>query len=882
MRLTLVTALCVVLACSSAERKAERAGHDAPPLFDGCAEFRKGNLCELDHDSELVVWVPQSEGSPSVLIDGKLRESIVKQARQGTQVRVSVPVDTRHLEIRVGHKNLILRIVRRRTYPELEEARRLQAAGLVKEASAKLATLAAAAEPELKARALSEQARLDMGRGRHLEAINTLRVSRRAAIAAGLHMAAVKEQFALASTQMQHLFQLTDAERTLASIEPVSAAQVGWLSYHQAALALLGGNPRVAVSHIRTAAERAEQLGIASMEAMAGDLELMVLAELGRLDDARALAPRLLRLASRDDCGRARIAANVGWIELTTQAGDAQRAHESSREALVLFSSTCPDLFQHQNALVNLALASFKIGALEESKRHLADASALGPLAGWVKAWAAELEGRLALAAGDAKTALTVFRDLQSRAEIAAPVSSRYRAAVGVGLALKQLGDAKAAVEAFLEAESQLDQDARLVPVAEGRDVFVGEREESSRELVDTLLKLERFDDALRVTRRARARALRTLNLSAQAEALAGQARTHWLEVAGRYKAARKKLEESEQAAWEVPLAEREAFAQRQLQERQAVERALDETYSLLAASNPRPLLPPAQGELVLAFHSLPQGFALFAATADKVHAHRITDPLALSDSVALSAQLLGPFAEQIARATWIKVLPYGPLKNVAFHALPFGGSTLLDHKSVVYGADLGEIPTLADFGTEVAVVADPRADLSGARQEGKLVASRLQVLAKDQWFGLRATRETVSAALSSTRLVHFAGHAQAEPRGVHSRMLLAAEGELDVGDILMLPSVPHTVVLSGCETTREMGESPVASLGLAQAFLARGSQLVIATTAPVSDAFGLPLMKQLYAEGGALPDREGFRKALLSVRRAGDDSWLHYRALVP
>ncbi len=879
-RLSLVSVtLMVFLGCGRSDSPAPTT-KGAAPLFDGCEEFRGENICEIGEHTELIVWLPRS--LPAIFaINGEPVQGVRSEVHGSASIRLRLTDRARLLTIRIDAQEHSLKLVQRRRYTELDEASRLQASGALDDAREKLSAPVRSGDPELRARALSMRARLEIQAGRFADASHTLHQSHRAAEVASLRALAVKELFALAHTQMQKLFELKQAEDTLDLVRPVLASQAGSLSHHRAALALLRGDPRAALRFARDTELVSERLGNRRIRIDAMEMELVLLAELGRLADARNLAAQLEPLVMNDACSRALLATNVGWIELVAAAGDSQRAKHHSKEAEGLYASTCPDHFLRQNALVNLALANFKQGALEASKEQLAQAAALGPLAGWVKAWAAELEGRLALAAGNAKGALRVFRDLRSRTAIAAPVSSRYRAAVGVGLALKQLGDAKGAVEAFLEAESELDQDARLVPVAEGRDVFVGERDESSRELLDTLLKLDRFEDALRVARRARARALRSLNLSAQAETLAAQAHGHWLDATGRYKTARRKLEESEQAAWEVPLAEREAFAQRQLEERQDVERALDQTYGLLAGSVERPLLAPAEGELMLVFHSLPEGWVVFAATAGKVYAQR-TAALDPENRPELSRQLLTPFTEQIAAAKWVKILPYGPLKEVPFHGLVFGDSTLLDHKSVVYGTDLGEAPPRGAFGNKIDVIADPRNDLVGARREGLLIASRALVSTNHQWFGPRATHESVSAALSNARLVHYAGHAEADARGVHSRLLLAAGGELNVGDILMLPSVPHTVVLSGCETMRESAESPVASYGLAQALIARGAQLVIATTAPVPDTFGLALTERLYRDGGALPDRDSFRDALLSARQAGDDNWLNYRALVP
>jgi tetratricopeptide (TPR) repeat protein len=848
-------------------------------LVDGCAELRAGNLCELGKDRRMVAWTAANV-AVRVAVDQSWLETERVSILGGRQVRFQVPRAAKRIVFQVGQRFHTFRISAPRGRTALDA---IQSEDLSPEGTrARLdAMLQEAVDPELRAHALALYGRSYLRSGDYEEACQTFERSRAAALRAGLPVQANRELFVLASTQMQQLFRLREAEATLDRVVPAMSSQEASLLLQRAALFLLEGDTRKALSFAREALDIGERLDLTSTKAMARDLEQLLLAELGRLDDARALEAQLVSMAGDDPCWLARLRANQGWIELSTAEGDAARALEKSREAVRL-NADCSDRFYEQNALVNVGLAHFRLGQLEEARTALAQAAELGELAGWVRAWAMELEGRLALATGEPKRALALFEDLQERGRIAAPVSMRYRAAVGVGLAHAKLGKLKDAVAAFREAEAQLDEDARLVPLAEGRDVFVGEREESSRELLEALLKLDRADDAFAVARHARARALQTLITGSRVEALTGERREQWIDATGRYKAARKRLEESAKNAWEVPRSEREAFELARQRERALAERALDETWQVLAVDEAKPLRPPAAGELLLAFHPLPEGWAVFGATAQGVEVQRVAEPLATADVAALSAQLLAPFAAQIEQAERLTVLPYGGLKALAFHALPWGDATLLDARPVAYGTDLGAPEPGSEFPVDLMVIADPRNNLPDAQTEARLVATRAAVAHEHVLLGALATPERVSKAFTDARAVHFAGHAEADARGFRSRMLLADGGELLAGDILMLPRVPHTLILSGCETTRESQQAPVSSVGLAQAFLARGAQLVVATTAPVADSLGLAFARALYADGRAQVTPESFRRALLSVRGVGNDGWMHYRLLVP
>ena len=83
---------------------------------------------------------------------------------------------------------------------------------------------------------------------------------------------------------------------------------------------------------------------------------------------------------------------------------------------------------------------------------------------------------------------------------------------------------------------------------------------------------------------------------------------------------------------------------------------------------------------------------------------------------------------------------------SLAAYLAATSDATLFDHKRVVYGGDLGEVAPVAAYGTSVAVIANPRGDLEGARKEGQLVARRTKVDNDNRWFGARATREYLAA----------------------------------------------------------------------------------------------------------------------------------------
>jgi CHAT domain-containing protein len=256
----------------------------------------------------------------------------------------------------------------------------------------------------------------------------------------------------------------------------------------------------------------------------------------------------------------------------------------------------------------------------------------------------------------------------------------------------------------------------------------------------------------------------------------------------------------------------------------------------------------------------------------------------AADGSAALARCLLQPFRAQIEQAQQIRVLPYGVLRNVDFHALPFDGDVLLAVAPVVYGLDLPALPPSATPSQRALVVADPRGNLPAARREAELVEQALQD-------GRRFSAQTIVGAdaragelrrrLGEVDLFHYAGHAVfGGADGWESVLPLAQSSELTLSDILALARVPRWVVLSGCETARSGEAAPAESLGLAQAFLAAGSSAVLAAVRPVADRTAAQLMAAYYAAWtDTMPAGAALRVAQLGLRREDPGAdWSSFR----
>jgi cellulose synthase operon protein C len=265
-------------------------------------------------------------------------------------------------------------------------------------------------------------------------------------------------------------------------------------------------------------------------------------------------------------------------------------------------------------------------------------------------------------------------------------------------------------------------------------------------------------------------------------------------------------------------------------------------------------------------------------------------DPAA--PAAELAGRLLSPFAARIADARRVRVLGYGPLAEVDFHALPYQGEAFGARRQIVYSLDLpplGDLPTAgAPTGARPAVVvADPTGNLPEARREGEDVAAVLRrrragVVSVLGPQGGRAGAR-VRAILPRAELFHYAGHGRfASADGIGSALPLADGTSLALTDVLALAiqGAPRQVVLSGCETGRTHNKAG-ANLGLAHAFVLAGSEAVVASVREVGDEVARQLSTRLHGhEEDDLGEALRLTQLALSRDRPAAD-WAAFRVIV-
>ncbi len=665
-----------------------------------------------------------------------------------------------------------------------------------------------------------------------------------------------------------------------------------WLAFYRGQWAVNNGDARNALRELEAAARHAGRLGWTLMGNQAHQLLARQLRRLGRGEEATHLFARLVAEIDQieSECDKAKLLNNAAWDRLLALEARWPAANPlpELEQALVHLEACRRDFGEEVNLRLNLALAHYHAGDAENARLQLglAQAGTEQPERRLL-AWSHDLEGRLNLLEGRPRAALDAYAALAALAAAGDWPEVAWRAAVGRASALEVLGEIDAALEELARAEVFLDQESLRAPLDAGRETSVAAREWATRHLLDLLLRRGREEDALRVARRARGRYFRGLATGARRQDLSAGEETRWITVLGRYQRQRAELETAVAGDWAVPGRQRPALAAERGEQRQELGRLLDEALSVLDAGEPagsEEPPPPRPGELLLAYHPAPEGWFLFAAGVGELEVHRLppVDP-AESSAAELATRWLEPLAERIHRAERLRLLPYGPLRAVDFHALPFAGAVLADAKPVVYGLDLP--PVAAAAGRRALVIADPTGSLPAAPREAALVEEALTGRGDRAFQVLPGDASSLRDLLPRIDLLHFAGHADFTGHGLDSGLTLDRDGalRLTAGDILTLPAAPAAVVLSACESARSgAGDAPV-TLGIAHAFLLAGSRTVIGATRPVDDGTTAALVRHLYAlwDGTPASAAAALAGAQRALRRQDPNAdWQAFRVL--
>lgn len=624
--------------------------------------------------------------------------------------------------------------------------------------------------------------------------------------------------------------------------QPAEAAKVCYRLFY---FSWAAGDYRAALRFAGQEFEEASKADDRELEAEALQALCIVLYEVGDLERAQETieaAAALLGPEKRFD--RARLLVYRGLIRLNTdRAALARDAFERALELAAgsedrrFLRSTHLDLVKANLALEEVDLAEGHL----QAARDLADPEGRNQAAlSYYRSRVLHARGSYAEAAGILSTALGQAPDPAWTRDL------EYQ----LGLVAEARGDTRSAEEAYLRAAEVVERMRGSLGLDELKSWLLDHKRRPFEALFRLQVRSGRAREALGTIERAKARTFLDVLISATAAA----------EVAGNGR--------------EVAVAAGERL--------DALE-ALLPTMTDSPVAGLRPIgetLDAVAGRHVLVYFQAGDELWLITVEGRRIRPRLLAASpatvrnlvyrfLARPDDLETAAELgeiLLPAGSLAEPGSTLHVVADGILGRLPFAPLRRDSRHLVEDYVIAYVPSVNALaaievrPRPAD-GPSV-VLADPRRDLPGAALEAEEVAARLGAVPRT---GETATTEGLLAA-SRAKILHLATHTGLGPRGP---WLALAEGKVTSGAVITGKVGPRLVVLAGCASALRRGKGMWGSLGAA--FLAAGSETVLASLWSVEDQPTRDLVLRFYDEGGQLDPAGALARTQRAFIAAGE-----------
>lgn len=460
-------------------------------------------------------------------------------------------------------------------------------------------------------------------------------------------------------------------------------------------------------------------------------------------------------------------------------------------------------------------------------------------------------ETRLKLMEGSPAEALLKLDEFDQLAAGKKGPIDRWLIPVHRAEALSASGRIKESVAEFRRAEQQLPALLRQIPIYQARHLILSRFEYSHQRAIELAVRTGRPADAMEILRLFNQQALGSTHVPWWQEQMNQANSTIWHQRSqeqARYLTLRTEYEKQISLAW--------GFTAAQCQDLNLIKtRSLESLDALF--TNPTPaLLPPPPiptGELLLGCARQHKGWICLGAL-DGIHkAVPVLSPEL--DSGAVGQIVLPAFADEIWRATRIRILAHGRLAQLDLCAIKLAGTPLGTQKPIYYSVDRPAAKTeprapktaLLVLRPEVAPI--PELSLPAAKTWLAPALRDLRVTLRStesvttplHWTRGEALSPDVFADLQRSDVFIYFGHVAPMPcplntvccteeGGLHpderlTALQLAQDTSLSTADVLLAKRVPQRAFLLGCASTDRSTSTSAEIVGLAQAFALRGAQ---------------------------------------------------------
>ena len=497
---------------------------------------------------------------------------------------------------------------------------------------------------------------------------------------------------------------------------------------------------------------------------------------------------------------------------------------------------------------------------------------------------------------GNNKRALALFKELESYNSIARAPTLHWLYWYEYSNLLVKLNDIDNAIAKLKNAVNVIESQRSTLKTEIGKIGFIGDKQKVYSQLINLLLKQQKYGEAFIYAERAKSRAL--VDLLAQKKQIRG----------GHIKNHKK----AERLVSEIALAESK-FARLKKPLEGDTERALvikkhnelkklnPELASLISVDAPdlkkiQSLLP--EKEVLIEYYANNSDLYAFVVTHNDVHAIQL-DGKKLNKSVAhlrrllqrrsstfkqISHKLYSRLVEPLASRGWIKyknltIVPHGSLHYVPFDALVSDKKYLLDDYDIRImpsASVLSYLEKPISAHDKVMIIGNPALDnksldLPGAEKEARAIAkieTGATLLLRNQ-----ATETSVKKQMDKFQKIHIASHGVFNPDAPLSSGLLltkdtGSDGMLTVNELFDLKLNADLVTLSACETALGKISNGDDVVGFTRAFLYAGARSIVSSLWKVDDRATSLLMKDFYKQQKNNDKRNALRKAQLKVKK--------------
>ncbi|MDP3507014.1 MAG: CHAT domain-containing protein [Candidatus Melainabacteria bacterium] len=557
----------------------------------------------------------------------------------------------------------------------------------------------------------------------------------------------------------------------------------------------------------------------------------------------------------------------------------------------------------------DLALASYE--------KALADFTASGDRKGQVRTYIGLglcklVQGTKSNNKADLEQAIVYYQKAEPLASAVGLLEGEWDCAIGQGSALRLLGQSPKAESKLRQAIALFEKEKGQYSRDDSKTFTLDLRGSSFEELVALLFEQKRFDEALEIAERGRARAFLDLLEGRRQNVFAGQTTAAVAQLPAKIASqpnsqSKAAIESSTVSAAEssmrgVQVVPREFTAvdsahglslETALSPVNAKAPDLKELKELVKASQSYVLEYFAAGDKLYIWLVNPQGeveIATVSTISRKELVHKvtaayqaiITPPKSITDLLASNQRrqqylidlykiLIEPVKAKLPKNAddVITVIPQAELFKVPFAALtdPSGRLFIEDHTLAVVPAigvfratqrlasDLSTSnDSLFAFGNPKINIVSGLGALPYAEREVKKISELFGVDKSFVKFGNEATKDTLRQFAPKSSVIHLATHGLIdEERPMDSAVLLATSGDddgiLSVKDILQLPPLKAKLVtLSACQTGRGKITGDGVA-GLSRAFIIAGTPSVLVTLWNVDDVMTEYQMEAFYRE---------------------------------